>query len=215
MASVTLDTHGQKMENLIDEKGSNITVAEIEDTKVTKDLVISPYTDPAHLLDLSTLDLHNQLLARALTIMRPLREDYATAPYVETFNWSEIISELQNLAVKENVKWKETLFYIVVFRSRIPPTTIYAELGALDKVAHAEAVASGGFLKYVHPDSHGNSDSHIGIGLDTLMLREETWPLVCGEIVKMPFSEGLVLVTREQLRQQDRSIQSGTLNDCV
>jgi hypothetical protein len=35
----------------------------------------------------------------------------------------------------------------VVFRSRIPPTTDYAHLGELDKAAHAEAMASGGFLK--------------------------------------------------------------------
>jgi translation initiation factor 3 subunit H len=35
----------------------------------------------------------------------------------------------------------------VVFRSQIPPTTVYADLGALDKAAHEEATKSGGFLK--------------------------------------------------------------------
>lgn len=50
-------------------------------------------------------------------------------------------------------------FYIVVFRSRIPPTTVYADLGVLDKAAHAEATKSGGFLKYWFgsPDSEGRN----------------------------------------------------------
>lgn len=43
--------------------------------------------------------------------------------------------------------FKETTFFIVAFRSRVPPTTVYEDLGVLDEVAHAEAVACGGFLK--------------------------------------------------------------------
>lgn len=49
-------------------------------------LVVSPYDEKPHLLDLDTLDTPNQLLARALVGMKCLREDYATAPYFETFN---------------------------------------------------------------------------------------------------------------------------------
>lgn len=49
-------------------------------------LVVSPYDEKPHLLDLETLDKPNQLLARALLGLKCLREDYATAPYVETFN---------------------------------------------------------------------------------------------------------------------------------
>ena len=60
---------------------------------------------------------------------------------------SEVIESLQALAAASDVEWKEAAFYIVVFRSRIPPTTVYADLGVLDQAAHAEAMKSGGFLK--------------------------------------------------------------------
>lgn len=49
-------------------------------------LVVSPYVEKPHLLDLETLDTQNQLLAKALVGLKCLREDYATAPYIETFN---------------------------------------------------------------------------------------------------------------------------------
>lgn len=110
-------------------------------------LVVSPYTEQQHLLDLDTLDTENQLLALALTQMRCLRDDYATAPYLDTFNWPDIIDTLRALANQRQHAWRKTSFYIVAFRSRIPPTTIYAELGTLDKAAHVEATSSGGFLK--------------------------------------------------------------------
>ena len=110
-------------------------------------LVTSPYTEREHCLDLRSVDTENALLARALVHMKSLRPDYATAPYTETFNWSEVMGELAGLLRETGHKWKETSFYIVAFRSQIPPSTVYAELGELDKAAHAEAVASGGFLK--------------------------------------------------------------------
>jgi len=49
-------------------------------------LIVSPYDEEPHLLDLRTLDAANQLLAKALVGLKCLREDYATAPYVEIFN---------------------------------------------------------------------------------------------------------------------------------
>ena len=49
--------------------------------------------------------------------------------------------------IKGTGGFKETSFFIVAFRSRVPPTTVYEDLGVLDEVAHAEAVACGGFLK--------------------------------------------------------------------
>lgn len=110
-------------------------------------LVVSPYEEKPHLLDLRTLDIPNQLLARALVGLKCLRTDYATAPYVEIFNWAQIVNNLRALASESEYEWKESSFYIVVFRSRIPPTTVYADLGVLDKAAHAEATESGGFLK--------------------------------------------------------------------
>lgn len=110
-------------------------------------LIVSPYEDKPHLLDLRTLDIPNQLLAKALVGLKCQREDYATAPYVSIFNWAEVVDLVHELAKTSNFKWEESSFYIVVFRSRIPPTTVYADLGVLDKAAHAEATESGGFLK--------------------------------------------------------------------
>jgi hypothetical protein len=110
-------------------------------------LAVSPYEEEPHLLDLNTLDIANQLLAKALVCMKNLREDYATADYKESFNWPEVVNSLRQLSAASNVEWKERAFYIVVFRSQIPPTTAYTDLGALDKPAHAEAMKSGGFLK--------------------------------------------------------------------
>lgn len=110
-------------------------------------LVVSPYDELPHLLDLRTVDTANQLLAKALVGLKCLRGDYATAPYTEIFNWAEVIKSLKDLASSSNFTWKAQGFYIVVFRSQIPPTTVYADLGVLDKAAHAEATKSGGFLK--------------------------------------------------------------------
>jgi hypothetical protein len=112
-------------------------------------LVISPYIETPHLLDLSTVEPQAQLLAMALTGLKSVREDYATAPYGEIFNWSEVMATLRQLCTAKNQSWTEQNFYIVVFRSQIPPTTDYSHLGVLDKAAHAEAMKSGGFLKSV------------------------------------------------------------------
>ncbi|KAL7628454.1 hypothetical protein AAE478_002657 [Parahypoxylon ruwenzoriense] len=122
-------------------------------------LIVSPYTEQEHLLDLRTVDAENALLARALIGMRSLRSDYATAPYIEIFNWDEVIEELTRLVRQHGHEWKETSFFVVAFRSQIPPTTVYEDLGVLDKAAHAEATASGGFLKYWFgdPDKDGKN----------------------------------------------------------
>lgn len=110
-------------------------------------LLVSPYDEQDHLLDLQTVDTANQLLAMALVSMQCQRKDYATAPYINIFNWQIIVQELQRLITANSYNWREQSFYIVVFRSQIPPTTIYGDLGRLDKAAHAEATRSGGFLK--------------------------------------------------------------------
>lgn len=110
-------------------------------------LVASPYTEQKHLLDLETLDTENQILAQALMEMRHLREDYATASYLESFNWEGVIARARSLATARGVVFRETSWYIVAFRSRIKPSTDYPDLGVLDKASHAEAMASGGFLK--------------------------------------------------------------------
>lgn len=110
-------------------------------------LVVSPYTEQDHLLDLDTLDAENQILAEALVAMKPVREDYATYSYLESFNWEEVMRRARELTIARGHDFKETSWYIVAFRSQIKPTTEYPDLGVLDKAAHAEATASGGFLK--------------------------------------------------------------------
>jgi hypothetical protein len=136
----------------LDAKGLSVVsciedLAEAREAAWERYLVVSPYQEQDHLLDLESLDVENQLLALSLTKMKCLRDDYATAPYTETFNWDEIIATLRTLARETSHAWKKKTFFVVAFRSRIPPTTVYEELGALDKAAHAEATASGGFLK--------------------------------------------------------------------
>jgi hypothetical protein len=112
-------------------------------------LVISPYTDAAHLVDTSKIDIQDRLFAESLAILVNIRPDYATAPYIDTFNWPDVFAELKRLAKLEGHIWTKQKFFAVAFRSQIPPTTDYSHLGVLDKAAHAEAVASGGFLKLV------------------------------------------------------------------
>ncbi|TQN73992.1 UPF0643 protein [Colletotrichum shisoi] len=136
-----------------------VNVEEVDINNTDRFLVHSPYTDPEHLLDLETLDDENALLARALSRLECLREDYATADYVESFNWGDVMAEVKRLVQSTGKTFKETSFYIVAFRSTIPPSTAYEDLGVLDKAAHAEANQVGGFLKYWFgsPDSEGRN----------------------------------------------------------
>ncbi|KAI3331594.1 hypothetical protein HD806DRAFT_165031 [Xylariaceae sp. AK1471] len=122
-------------------------------------LTISPYTDREHLLNLRSLDSENAILAQALVHLKCLRPDYATAPYIDIFNWGEVMEQVKRLAQQKEHTWKDSSFFVVAFRSQIPPTTVYEDLGVLDKAAHAEATASGGFLKYWFgsPDKEGKN----------------------------------------------------------
>jgi hypothetical protein len=122
-------------------------------------LVVSPYQSRPHLLDLNTVSIPCQLLARALTEMKAVRPDYATAPYTEAFNWPVVIDKLRALIAEESFDWKQDRFYIVVFRSQIPLGTNREHLGGLDDRSHAEAMASGWLLKYWFgtPDESGRN----------------------------------------------------------
>lgn len=82
-------------------------------------------------------------------MMKPVRDDYATAPYKEAFNWASIMEVLQELVKEERHDWKKESFYMVVFKSQVLPTTDKSLLGMLDKKSHEEAMESGGLLKYV------------------------------------------------------------------
>ena len=112
-------------------------------------LVVSPYNSRPHLLKLTDLDNTSQLLAKALTVMRHVRDDYATTPYSDAFNWQEIVQHLRKIAnPQKNEQWHENKFYIVVFRSRVASGTDPSYLGHLDELSHAEAMKTGGLLKY-------------------------------------------------------------------
>ncbi|KAL9609897.1 MAG: hypothetical protein Q9167_005368 [Letrouitia subvulpina] len=130
--SQTTDFNGQKSQSLASQ---NL-------------LIVSPYTSRPHLLDLTNLSISQQLLARALTLLAPCTEEYATAPYNEAFNWEIVHGFLKDLTGSEEHQWREQSFYIVVFRSQVPPTTDRSRLGELDERAHVEAMKSGGLLKY-------------------------------------------------------------------
>ena len=123
-------------------------------------LQVSPYSDQAHLLNLSDVSRPNQLLAKALVELEWVREDYATAGYQESFNWPVVIDHLRGLLrVHNDFQWLEQSFYVVVFKSRIEPGTPYPHLIELDRRSHAEATLSGGLLKYLYgtPDNEGNN----------------------------------------------------------
>lgn len=122
-------------------------------------LVVSPYTSLPHLLDLRTLETSQLLLAKALTILSTVQEDYATAPYTDSFNWAIVFTRLKALTQQIGYQWQNQHFYIVVFRSQVPPTTNRVELGGLDDRSHAEATKSGGLLKYWFgiPDANGRN----------------------------------------------------------
>ena len=147
-------------------------------------LVVSPYTSRSHLLDLSTVNLECQLLARALVSMRPVRTDYATAPYDAAFNWSEVVANLGRSLLAEQRRFVETRFYIVVFRSQVPRSTDRSKLGVLDELAHEEAMESGGLLKYWFgtPDRNGRNlatctaaDAHISYSVTLLTSVAGVW----------------------------------------
>ncbi|KAH7143866.1 hypothetical protein EDB81DRAFT_509929 [Dactylonectria macrodidyma] len=157
MASVQVQTAPGTDIGGFSKPDAQVHVSQVEPEVLTNSryLMQSPYADQDHLLDLESLDNENGLLAKGLTQLQVLRKDYATAPYVDSFNWPEVIAEVKRLAVESGKGFKQSSFYIVAFRSQIKTSTEYADLGRLDKAAHAEAVASGGFLKYWfgEPDS--------------------------------------------------------------
>ncbi|KAJ5698528.1 hypothetical protein N7462_000533 [Penicillium macrosclerotiorum] len=117
-------------------------------TPTDSHLIASPYNNTPHLLDLETLDTQSRLFALALSFFKPVRDDYATAEYLDSFNWAEVLDLLKNFAAAEGHTWTTQSFYVVAFRSRLQPGVDQDHLHALDAYSHQEAVASGGLLKY-------------------------------------------------------------------
>ncbi|EDN06837.1 hypothetical protein I7I51_05577 [Histoplasma capsulatum] len=111
-------------------------------------LISSPYNRDGHHLDLHTLDPSSQLLAKALTVLKPIRSDYAVAEYIESFNWKLVMDVLRDLAIAEGHEWKDLSFHVVTFRSVLLPTADSDRLMELDLYSHWGATVSGGLLKY-------------------------------------------------------------------
>lgn len=113
------------------------------------DLIISsPYHSSSHLLDLRTLSLQTRVVARALALMTATRPDYATADYLESFNWPVVMAKLRSLAREEGIQWSQQSFYTVIFRSKLNANIDRDLLHRLDEESHREAAESGGLLKY-------------------------------------------------------------------
>ncbi|KAI5839847.1 hypothetical protein DFP73DRAFT_634302 [Morchella snyderi] len=126
-----------------------ILTTHLTSTTAPHKIQASPYSSPAHLLDLSTLTRPHALLALALQEMDSATPAYALTPYKSAFNWPDVMSNLSaRAAAVEDFRFPKTKFYIIVFRSQIEPGTNRKELGAMDMEAHREAVESGWLLKY-------------------------------------------------------------------
>ena len=142
-----------------DAKEETTFISEEQSTAHEDLLIVSPYITRPHLLDLKPLNRPQVLLAKALTLFSPATQAYATVPYIDAFNWDIVFNSLAAAVKSEALLWEEQYFYIVVFRSQIPPSTDRSHLTELDIKAHAEAMKSGGLLKYWFgvPDTDGRN----------------------------------------------------------
>ena len=120
-----------------------------KDAKPTSTLLISsPYNSEGHFLDLTTLSTPFLLFAKALTALKPVRPDYATAEYTKALNFPAILDLLRDFATQAKYDWKSQTFYVVVFRSKLKEGIDSQLLYRLDCESHREACESGGLLKY-------------------------------------------------------------------
>ncbi|KAJ5562018.1 hypothetical protein N7535_003519 [Penicillium sp. DV-2018c] len=122
-------------------------------------LIASPYNDVPHLLNIAALETQDRLFALALAYLKPVRDDYATAEYTESFNWTEVFDLLKAFSQAEDHTWTSQSYYVVIFRSTLKPDIDSDRLYELDAHSHQEAIASGGLLKYwfgAKNDKHQN-----------------------------------------------------------
>jgi hypothetical protein len=136
---------GQLHVNGIDNGNRNMQSYHLQTSSL---LISSPYNNPGHYLDLMTLDTPDLLFSKALTALKPLRPDYATAPYTEALDFSAVLEAVRHFAKDEQFAWKEHTFYVVVFRSKLKDSIPNDLLYQLDYESHREACESGGLLKY-------------------------------------------------------------------
>ena len=114
----------------------------------TRWLIVAPYPEREHLLDLDSLDMPNRLFAIALSELEPATGQYSTVKYEEALDWNSLMSTLEMLAARGGYRWTRHDFYVVEFRSRLKETIDADLLFTLDKESHIEATQSGGLLKY-------------------------------------------------------------------
>jgi len=95
---------------------------------------------------LPSIDQASLALHRALHHFQPITPNYATVPYAEAFNWSEL--ELA-LPLEDEREW-----YCVVFRSKRRAESDAGPLYEADKKAHEEAVQNGGLIMYWYGTPH-------------------------------------------------------------
>lgn len=117
-------------------------------SSLSSHLISSPYNSPGHYLDLTSLDTANLIFAKALTVLKPVREDYATAPFSSSLNFSTVLSLVRALSDAEGYTWEKRTFYVVIFRSKLNANVDSELLYQLDYESHREACESGGLLKY-------------------------------------------------------------------
>jgi len=108
----------------------------------------SPYDDPLNFLNFSELATQERLFATALTSLQSTRSDYATASYLDSFNWSTVFTLLRDLCTLSGIGWQQQEFYLVIFRSKLQSDADRNKLGELDQKSHQEACESGGLLTY-------------------------------------------------------------------
>ena len=114
----------------------------------------SPYVEPDHLLDLSSLSDEYRVLALALQSFHPINNhNYANSTYLEAFNIDVILELVREYSFQLNILFPSTTVYIIVFRSALYEEVRNSSekrqfLADIDKASHEEANESGGLLKY-------------------------------------------------------------------
>jgi hypothetical protein len=154
MSTASLHNGDELHDQLREDKQTDAAIERSDDLLIT-----SPYHELSHLLDLKTLEVPSQLLAKALTVFKPIREDYALAPYTESFNWQGVVDYLRNLTNAEDYQWQKSEFFVVAFRSRLNLHVDLQRLHKLDMLSHEEATASGGLLKYWYGTRNENGEN--------------------------------------------------------
>ncbi|KAG6337081.1 hypothetical protein ID866_1992 [Astraeus odoratus] len=109
-----------------------------------------PLVTETHLPDIDPVSLS---LHKALHHFSPLSGGYASLPYDQAFNWSDL-----RLPFDEEREW-----YAVVFRSKRKPESDSGSLYEADREAHEEAVSNGGLIMYWY----GVPDPETGLNLAT------------------------------------------------